>query len=81
VTAASQTLTVQDVSYERLAGSIDHSLLRPELTLDEVRAGCAASRRSRSGLLWASRTAPRPRQSRWPSPSKRWTRARSNSTC
>lgn len=35
-----QTLTVADVTYEQLAATIDHSLLRPELTLDEVRAGC-----------------------------------------
>ena len=33
-------LTVADVSYEDLAGAIDHSLLRPELTRDEVIAGC-----------------------------------------
>lgn len=37
------TLTVSDVSYEQLAATIDHSLLRPELTLDEVRAGCAVA--------------------------------------
>lgn len=35
-----QTLTVADVTYEQLAATIDHSLLRPELTLDEVVAGC-----------------------------------------
>lgn len=34
------TLSVTDVSYERVAGSIDHSLLRPELTLAEVEQGC-----------------------------------------
>jgi deoxyribose-phosphate aldolase len=33
-------LTVADVTYERLAKTIDHSLLRPELTLDEIRSGC-----------------------------------------
>ena len=33
-------LTVRDVSYEQLAGSIDHSLLKPFLTLDEVVCGC-----------------------------------------
>ena len=33
-------LTVADVTYERLAKTIDHSLLRPELTLDDVGAGC-----------------------------------------
>ncbi len=33
-------LTVRDVSYEQLAGSIDHSLLKPFLTLDEVISGC-----------------------------------------
>lgn len=33
-------LTVRDVSYEQLAGSIDHSLLKPFLTLDEVVSGC-----------------------------------------
>ena len=34
------SLTVADVSYEQLAAIIDHSLLKPELTLDEVMAGC-----------------------------------------
>jgi deoxyribose-phosphate aldolase len=34
------SLTVADVSYEQLAAMIDHSLLKPELTLDEVTAGC-----------------------------------------
>ena len=34
------SLTVEDVTYEQLAGTIDHSLLKPELTLDEVLAGC-----------------------------------------
>ena len=29
-------LTAHDVSYEQVAQMIDHSLLRPELTLDEV---------------------------------------------
>lgn len=33
-------LTVDDVTYEQLAGTIDHSLLKPMLTLDEVVAGC-----------------------------------------
>ncbi len=34
------SLTVADVTYDQLAGMIDHSLLKPELTLDEVVAGC-----------------------------------------
>jgi deoxyribose-phosphate aldolase len=34
-------LSVRDVSYEQLAGTIDHSLLRPQLTLSEVVEGCA----------------------------------------
>jgi deoxyribose-phosphate aldolase len=34
-------LSVHDVSYEQLAGTIDHSLLRPQLTLTEVTEGCA----------------------------------------
>lgn len=33
-------LRAQDLTYEQVAGTIDHSLLRPELTLDEVVAGC-----------------------------------------
>ena len=32
--------TYRGYDYTRFAGTIDHSLLRPELTLDEVRAGC-----------------------------------------
>jgi len=34
------SLTAQDVTYEQLAGMIDHSLLKPELTLNEVIEGC-----------------------------------------
>jgi len=34
------TLTVADVTYERVAKTIDHSLLRPELTLSDIREGC-----------------------------------------
>lgn len=45
--AVTTRLTVQDVTYEQLAGAIDHSLLRPELTLDDVRAGCELARRYR----------------------------------
>ncbi len=35
------SLTVDDVSYEQLAGTIDHSLLKPNLTVDDIVAGCA----------------------------------------
>jgi deoxyribose-phosphate aldolase len=38
-------LSVHDVSYEQLAGTIDHSLLRPQLTLTEVVEGCALAAR------------------------------------
>ena len=38
--AVERALTVHDVTSERLAKTIDHSLLRPELTLTEVREGC-----------------------------------------
>jgi deoxyribose-phosphate aldolase len=34
-------LSVHDVSYEQLAGTIDLSLVRPQLTLTEVTEGCA----------------------------------------
>jgi len=36
-------LSAADVTYEQLAGAIDHSLLRPELTADEVERGCAVA--------------------------------------
>jgi deoxyribose-phosphate aldolase len=36
-------LTVHDVSYEQVAQMIDHSLLRPELTVDDVLAGLATA--------------------------------------
>ncbi|HET7727129.1 MAG TPA: deoxyribose-phosphate aldolase [Candidatus Limnocylindrales bacterium] len=39
------TLTVRDVTYERVAKTIDHSLLRPELTLAEIREGCQLAAR------------------------------------
>jgi deoxyribose-phosphate aldolase len=38
-------LTIDDLTYERVAKTIDHSLLRPELTLDEVREGCVIAAR------------------------------------
>jgi deoxyribose-phosphate aldolase len=38
-------LTIDDLTYERVAKTIDHSLLRPELTLDEIREGCAIAAR------------------------------------
>ena len=34
------TLMVGDVTYAQLAGTIDHSLLRPELTVQDVEDGC-----------------------------------------
>lgn len=34
------SLSVEDISYERLAGTIDHSLLKPILTVNDVVAGC-----------------------------------------
>jgi deoxyribose-phosphate aldolase len=33
--------TVETITVEKVAKTIDHSLLRPELTVDEVLAGCA----------------------------------------
>ena len=38
-------LTVHDVSYEQVAQMIDHSLLRPELTVDDVLAGLATAQK------------------------------------
>ena len=38
-------LTVHDVTYDRVAKTIDHSLLRPELTLAEIREGCELAAR------------------------------------
>lgn len=38
-------LTAHDVSYEQVAQMIDHSLLRPELTTDEVLAGIEIARK------------------------------------
>ncbi len=39
--------TVRGFTYERVAGTIDHSLLRPELTAAEVEAGCELADRYR----------------------------------
>ena len=41
------TLSVHDVSYEKLAGTIDHSLLKPQLTVEDVVEGCALAARYR----------------------------------
>ena len=38
-------LTVHDVTYERVAKTIDHSLLRPDLTLMDVQEGCELAAR------------------------------------
>ena len=35
-----RSLAVADVTYEQLAGTIDHSLLKPMLTIDDVVGGC-----------------------------------------
>ncbi len=40
VVAMTTQLTAHDVTYEQVAKMIDHSLLRPELTLDDVAEGC-----------------------------------------
>jgi deoxyribose-phosphate aldolase len=40
VMALDLALSASDVTYEQLAAAIDHSLLRPELTLAEVEQGC-----------------------------------------
>jgi deoxyribose-phosphate aldolase len=34
-----------DISYEQVAQAIDHSLLRPDLTIDEIVSGCAIAAR------------------------------------
>ena len=34
------SLSVADVTYAQLAGTIDHSLLKPMLTIDDIVAGC-----------------------------------------
>jgi deoxyribose-phosphate aldolase len=39
--------TYRGFTYEQVAGTIDHSLLRPELTMAEVEAGCALADRYR----------------------------------
>ena len=44
MTAAEQ-LTAETITVERVAKTIDHSLLRPELTVDEVLAGCELAAR------------------------------------
>jgi deoxyribose-phosphate aldolase len=36
---------IETLSYTQVAKMIDHSLLRPELTVDEVIAGCELARR------------------------------------
>ena len=40
---ATATYTVDTITVEKVAKTIDHSLLKPELTLDEVVAGCAVA--------------------------------------
>jgi deoxyribose-phosphate aldolase len=40
MTTLTRALTPADVTYEQVARTIDHSLLRPELTIADVIAGC-----------------------------------------
>jgi deoxyribose-phosphate aldolase len=35
-----ENLTAGDVTYEEVAGTIDHSLLKPELSIDQILEGC-----------------------------------------
>lgn len=43
--SVAQTVTIETLSYEQIAKTIDHSLLRPELTEQEVAAGCDLAQR------------------------------------
>ena len=45
MSTTSRALRIEDVTYEQLAGTIDHSLLKPELTIDDVRVGCELAAR------------------------------------
>ena len=36
---------LSDISYEQVARAIDHSLLRPDLTIDDILSGCAVAAR------------------------------------
>lgn len=48
MTSTTTIPTYRGRTYEDIAGAIDHSLLRPELTLAEVEAGCAIAARYRT---------------------------------
>lgn len=43
--AVTRPVTIETLTYEQIAQTIDHSLLRPELTEQEVAAGCDLARR------------------------------------
>jgi deoxyribose-phosphate aldolase len=43
--AVTRTVTIETLTYEQIAKTIDHSLLRPELTEQEVAAGCDLAQR------------------------------------
>lgn len=45
MTPAAPQLGTDDVTYGQVAKAIDHSLLRPELTIDEIVDGCALAAR------------------------------------
>lgn len=53
MTTTETTLTAADVDEARIAGAIDHSLLRPELTLAEVEQGCETAARYRVASVCA----------------------------
>ncbi len=47
-------LSSQTITYEQLAKTIDHSLLRPELTQADVITGCALAHRYHVASVWSN---------------------------
>lgn len=43
--SVARTVTIETLTYEQIAKTIDHSLLRPELTEQEVASGCELAQR------------------------------------
>lgn len=43
--SVARTITIETLTYEQIAKTIDHSLLKPELTEQEVAAGCDLAQR------------------------------------
>ena len=61
-----ETLTVDTITERRIAKTIDHSLLKPELTVDESSPGARSPPPTTSPRCVAARSTSNAAATRWP---------------